>query len=224
MTGKIVSLIRGLLAYMPLAAGMILGGFCLAGDYDWLNLLAILLLMLGILPVILRFDGEPLPLALGGLFVLAAGLFQCYFIYAISAPLPREELAEVEGTFASIRVIPRRGLDNYRIYLQNDAVSYVGLTFLDFPGKAISEEAQAGDTVELLYAEGRRSRSIYAFRLNGKDLLTYETTCRARLDNRNATVFFLIIPAMVCAFRIGWAIHLLRKASRRRPYRYTGRR
>ncbi len=224
MTGKMISVIRELLVYAPLASGMILGVFCLTGNYDWLNILAFLLLMLGIIPVILHFDDNPFLLALGGLFVLAAGLFQCYFIYTVSAPPAREELAEVSGTFASIRVIPNRGRDNYRIYLQNDDNPYVGLTFLGFPGKVISEEAQAGDAVELLYTQDRRSHAIYAFRLNGRELLSYETASHAKSDNRNAAIFFLIIPAAVCGLRLWLAFHGLRKPPRQKIYRYTGRR
>ncbi|MCI8809175.1 MAG: hypothetical protein HFF84_03455 [Oscillibacter sp.] len=216
--------IRKLITYAPLAIGIVLGVLCLVEADDRLFLFTIILLMLGIVPIIIFFEDNPLPLVLGGLFTLASGIFLCYFIYTVSAPLEQEELTEIQGTFASIRIIRRRGLDDYCIQLQGDNTPYRGLTFLDFPGVAISETAQEGDTVEILYSEGQRSRSIYAFRLNGRDFLSYETTCRARDENRKAAWFLLIIPAAVCIFRLWGAFQISRKQSYRKQYRYTGRR
>lgn len=222
MAYKAASAIRQLFIFAPLAAGMIFGGLCLEASIDWLGLPAILLLMLGIIPVLLCHEDRPFPLIAGGLFVLAAGVFLCYFLYTVSAPFEREELTEVQGTFASIQVIRRRGLDDYRIRLQGNKTSYRGLAFLGFPGEAISNEAKEGDTVEIVYSE--QGRSIYAFRLNGRDFLTYEAACQAKDENRRAAWLLLVIPAAVCAFRFWGAFRGTRKRTRWKPYRYTGRR
>lgn len=216
--------IRRLLAYVPLAAGMVLGILCMLQPNDTLAVLAIVLLMLGNIPVIFCFESRSLLLILGGMFVFVAGVFQCWLLYTVSAPLAEEDLTEVRGTFASIRIIQRRGLDDYSVRLQGDGDSYRGLTFLDFPGEAISNAAREGDAVEILYSQGRRSCSIYAFRLNGRDFLTYETTCQARNENRRAAWFLLVIPTAVCGARLWAGFRGVRKQSRQRLYRYTGRR
>ncbi len=233
MGKSMVQILKGVFVFLPMLAGAALMGYGLWEDTAGPGggFPALLLVMLGMIPVLLccvyqYYQGRALSLMLCGVLVLAAGAVQSWFLQDVLEPLPREELEEVSGSFASIGVIPiYRGPDDYRIRLQQDDIMYRGMGFLNFPAEKITERAQRGDEVDILYDQGRNYRVIYGFRLNGDDLLSYETSYRARKGNQGLSRYLLVLPVLIFLFCLLGAFRCRHRAPRRRAaYRYTGRR
>ncbi|MCI8398765.1 MAG: hypothetical protein HFF90_05140 [Oscillibacter sp.] len=230
-----VQILKGCAVHLPMlaGAGLLIWGLLESTAGPMGGVPGLVLVMLGMAPIIVYmvfeyYQGRALALLLSGLLVLAAGAVEGVYLREVLVPAEREELSTVEGTYASMGVIPiYRAPDDYRIRLQQDGRIYRGFGFLDFPAERIEERAQRGDQVEILYKEGARYGAIYGFRLNGDDLLSYETSLRARRANQGLWPFTLVLPALVCLGGLIGAVKCRFGRSRRRGrsvYRYTGRR